>query len=129
MGTFYTQIGIANPQGGDVHWVDVLVNPEVMHAVFPASFLENTLGLAPKEYRNFVSPEGVRRELGIGEAKATVKDMTMTVQTVFAPVDEPIMGWLALMCFGLEADTVNERLVPAKLHLCAHPIGPAVGAG
>ena len=66
MGTFTTRVGIGNPKGREFHYVDALVDTGASHSMMPASLLEQTLNLNPKEDLLFVLGDGSERRYGFG---------------------------------------------------------------
>ena len=112
MGIFYVDAGIGGPAGGDFRAVTPLVDTGAIHALMPASLLEE-LGLAPDEWVVFTLANGNTVEYGYGEARFTIAGRQRTCPVVFGPEGQYLLGATTLADFNLIADTTNGRLAPA----------------
>jgi hypothetical protein len=114
MGTFTTRVGIGNPQGGEFHWVDALVDTGASHSMMPASLLQQTLNLSPKEELLFVLGDGREQRYGFGAALMRVEEREMPCPVIFGPEDQYLLGATSLQAFNLIPDTTNHRLVAMR---------------
>ncbi len=112
MGTFTARVGIGNPQGGEFHWVDALVDTGASHSMMPASLLQQTLNLSPKEELLFVLGDGREQRYGFGAALLRIEEREMPCAVIFGPEDQYLLGATSLQVFNLIPDTTNHRLVP-----------------
>ena len=121
MGTFSVSVGIGNPEGGDLHWVDALVDTGATHSMVPASLLEQLLNLEPLRLLEFELGDGTIRSYGFGQARLRIGQDEMTCPIVFGPEDEYLLGATTLESFNLIPDTSHLSLVPAP-RMRARPI-------
>ena len=112
MGTFTIRIGIGNPEGGEFHWVNALVDTGASHSMMPASLLRQSLDLTPKEDLIFVLGDGREQRYGFAEALMKIEDRRMSCPVIFGPEDQYLLGATSLQIFNLIPDTTNHRLVP-----------------
>ena len=83
----------------------------------PGPILEE-LGIAPEWTSVFELADGRQEEYGLAEVRLGIGGEERTTICIFgAPESEPLLGAYALEGFGLAADPVNGRLVPARLFL------------
>ena len=115
MGIFHVDIGVGNPQGGDLHPVTALVDTGATHSMMPESLL-TTLRLAPKRRKGFQIASGGRAEYGVGEARFNIEGQEQTCPVIFGPEDKYLLGATALENLDLMVDPTspNPRLVPAR---------------
>jgi predicted aspartyl protease len=113
MGIFNTLIGIANPQAGEFHWVDALVDTGAVHTMLPASLLEQTLNLAPTRQLLCELADGRQQSYGYGRALFRIEDLEEICPVIFGPEDQYLLGATALENFNLIPDTSHQRLIPA----------------
>jgi clan AA aspartic protease len=97
-----------------------LVNTGATHSLFPRPLLAR-LGVAPHDQAEFILADGrtITRDL----ARVVVKIDTRTRHALCIVGDDgdhALLGATTLELFGLAADPVNRRLVPAPLYLAAH---------
>ena len=121
MGIFSVQIGIGNPKGGDLHWLDALVDTGATHSMVPASMLEQLLHLTPFRVLEFELGDGTVESYGFGEARFRISEHEMTCPVVFGPEDQYLLGATTLENFNLIPDTTHQRLIPAP-RMRARPI-------
>ena len=113
MGIFSVPIGIGNPEGGNLHWVDALVDTGATHSMAPASLLEQLLNLRPLRGLEFELGDGTIATCGFGQARLRIGQEAMTCPFVFGPEDEYLLGATTLESFNLIPDTTDLRLIPA----------------
>jgi predicted aspartyl protease len=114
MGTFTTRIGIGNPMGGEFYLVDALVDTGASHSMVPATLLQQTLNLSPKEELLFVLGDGREQRYGFGAALMRVEEREMPCPVIFGPEDQYLLGATSLQAFNLIPDTTNHRLVAMR---------------
>ena len=114
MGTFHVEIGVGNPNGGDLHPVSALVDTGATHSMMPQSLLVG-LQLEPLRRRGFRMADGARAEYGIGEARFRIDGEEQTCPVIFGPEERYLLGATTLENFDLMVDptTPNPRLIPA----------------
>jgi predicted aspartyl protease len=94
-----------------------LVDTGSTYTVVPAPLLES-LGIAPEWSSVFELADGRREEYSLAEVLVRVNGQERTTICIFGkPEGEPLLGAYTLEAFGLAADPVNRRLVPARLFL------------
>ncbi len=113
MGTFSVSVGIGNPGGGDLHWVDALVDTGAIHSMIPESLLEQTLHVPRIHNLEFELADGTVKTYGYGVARFRLEDREMPCPVIFGPEDEYLLGATTLESFNLIPDTSHLRLVPA----------------
>lgn len=113
MGTFSVSVGIGNPKGGDLHWVEAMVDTGATHSMVPSSLLEQLLHLKPLKVLEFELGDGSVKSYGFGVARFRINDEEMPCPIVFGPEDEYLLGATTLENFNLIPDTSDLRLIPA----------------
>lgn len=87
------------------------------YTVVPTPILE-ALGISPEWTSVFELADGREQEYGLAEVRLRLDDQERTTICIFgSPDSEPLLDAYALEGFGLAADPVNQRLVPARLFL------------
>jgi predicted aspartyl protease len=112
MGTFYTRIGVANPEIGEFQWVDPLVDTGALYTMLLASFLDQTLRLSPSHDEVFRQADGTMRRFALGEARFKIGDREFITPVVFGPEGRYLLGAITLQVFALMADTTHHKLIP-----------------
>ena len=117
MGLFYQTFQIGPKDGSRLAEVTAMVDTGSIYTLLPADFLED-LGISPEWSNEFELADG--REVRLGMANVTIRlnDEERIRVCIFGPLDcQPLLGADTLEGFGLMADPVNRRLVPARLFL------------
>jgi predicted aspartyl protease len=97
--------------------VIALVNAESPYSVMPAPLLQ-MLGLDPEWTWVFELPDGGQEERPVAEVQFRLNNQERTTICIFGkPESGPILGAYTLESFGLAADPVSRKLVPARLFL------------
>ena len=120
MGTFRHSVEIGTTAIGPYISVEALVDTGATYSLFPRPFLTR-LGVVPHDRAEFTPADGrtIVREL----ATVVVRIGSKTRHALCIVGDEnseALLGATTLELFGLAADPVNRRLVPAPLYLAAH---------
>lgn len=113
MGTFYVDIGIGHPHGGDLRPVSPLVDTGAIHSMMPKSLLTD-LRLAPLERVRFTLADGSAVHYGFGEARFRIEGRQRTCPVIFGPEGQYLLGATTLESFNLMADTTNLQLIPVE---------------
>ncbi len=121
MGIFSVPVGIGNPEGGDLHWVDALVDTGAIHSMIPESLLEQALHVPRIHTLEFELADGTVKNYGYGVARFRLEDREMPCPVIFGPEDEYLLGATTLESFNLIPDTSHLSLVPAP-RMRARPI-------
>ena len=117
MGIFYQDIGLVAKDGAQIAEITAMVDTGSVYTFVPAPTLEN-LGIAPEWSNQFELPDGREVEYGLAEVRIRLRGMERTNVCIFGPPDcEPLLGVVTLESFGLAADPVNGRLIPARMFL------------
>lgn len=117
MGTFRIPAAVAAAVTGPFVPVEALVDTGATYSLFPRALLAR-LGVTPHDRAEFLLADGrsVVRELATVVLR--LDERTRHVLCIVGENgDEPLVGATALELFGLTADPVNRRLVPATLYL------------
>lgn len=117
MGTFRHPVELSATSTGPFVTVQAVVDTGATYSLFPRSLLEQ-LGVTPQEQAEFILANGRRimRDLAIVTVRLEGR-VRPGVCVVGEDVAEPLLGAVTLESFGLAADPVNRRLVPAPLYL------------
>ncbi len=117
MRTFRHPAAVAATEHGPFVLVEALVDTGATYSLLPRS-LFTRLGVAPHDRAEFVLADGRRIVRELVTVVFRLDDRTRHVLCIVGENgDEPLMGATALELFGLTADPVNRRLVPATLYL------------
>jgi hypothetical protein len=117
MSTFRQPVALISKDRSRVHRLIALVNAESPYSMMPAPLLQ-MLGVDPEWTWVFELPDGGQEELALAEVQLRLNDQERTTICIFGkPEGEPLLGAYTLEAFGLAADPVNRRLVPARLFL------------
>ena len=124
MGTFNVTIEVAADADGPFEAFDARVDSDATFTRVPSAILRR-LGIEPKERREFLTPDGTRVERDVGWLAVRIGEEESTTLTVFGEGDgEPVLGTLTLTSLGLQADPVQQRLVPALAYLPGIVLAP-----
>ena len=117
VGTFYVDFVVWNMERTRSRAMNGLVDTGASLTQAPASVLQE-LGIVPNETQRFILADGSRREMPVGEARIELQGRYEVVDVIFgAEGSNILLGALALESFGLAADALNSRLVPADMTL------------
>lgn len=108
MGTFYVDIGIGHPLGGDFLPVSALVDTGSTHSVLPES-LPASLSLAPLERRTYRIADGNFVQRDVGEARFRIDDQERTCPVIFGPEGQYLVGATTLGVFDLMVDLTQPN--------------------
>ena len=103
MSTFYVDIGIGHPLGGDFLPVSALVDTGSTHSMMPESLL-TSLQLASLERRSYRVADGGIAVYAVGEARFRIDDRERTCTVIFGPEDLHLLGATTLEDFDLMVD-------------------------
>ena len=113
MDTFYVALEIGGPLGGRFESIQALVDTGTTYSWVPASVLSR-LEVKPTFRFPFVLADGRRIERDMAETRARLSGEGRTTIVLFGDEGtQALMGAYAVEGFGLSADPVNRRLVPA----------------
>ena len=119
MGTFHYTVALGLKDGSRFERVDALVDTGSTYTMMPAPILES-LGITPEWTSVFELADGRQEEYPVAEVRLGINGLERTTICIFGKTEsEPILGAYALEGFGLAADPVNRRLVPARLFLAS----------
>ena len=113
MGVFSVPVGIGNPEGGDLQWVEALVDTGSIHSMVPESLLEQTLQIRRIQTLEFELANGTVQNYGYGVARFQVLDREMPCPVIFGPEDQFLLGATTLESFNLIPDASHLCLAPA----------------
>ncbi|MCY3691485.1 MAG: aspartyl protease family protein [Chloroflexota bacterium] len=111
MGTFYADIGVGHPLGGDFLPVSALVDTGSTHSVMPESLLAS-LSLAPMERRTYRIADGSFIQRDVGEARFRIDNRERTCTVIFGSEGQYLLGATTLEDFDLMVDPT--RPIPAS---------------
>ncbi len=115
VGTFNIEFNIGSADGGHSLPLAGMVDTGSLYSIIPASILDE-LGIARDEDELFSLANGSVVEMSIGLALVTINGRARTVHVAFGYDDEVILiGAMTLERFGVAADPVHQRLVPARV--------------
>lgn len=120
VGTFRHRVAIGATEAGPYVPVEALVDTGATYSLFPRPLLSR-LGVVPHDQAEFILADGrtITRELAILVVR--IGDRTRPAVCVVGDEDsDSLLGATTLELFGLAADPVNRRLVPAALYLYYH---------
>lgn len=117
MGIFYQTFSLAAKTGSPFAAVTAMVDTGSVYTLMPAPAL-TALGIAPEWRSQFELADGSQVEYDLAEVRIRLNGQERTTVCIFGPPDcQPLLGVVALESFGLAADPVNGRLIPARLFL------------
>ena len=117
MGTLFVEVLLASPQQPDRREpLKLLVDTGSTYTWISARALQ-ALGIQATERRRVLTIEGKVVERPLAEVLITVEGRTLHTLSLFAQDgDIEVLGAYTLEGFGLAADPVQRRLVPAILY-------------
>jgi len=117
VGLFYQTFPIGPKDGSRLAEATAMVDTGSIYTLLPADFLAE-LGITPEKVSEFELADGREVQLGMADVAIRLNGEERIRVCIFGPSDcEPLLGADTLEGFGLMADPVNRRLVPARLFL------------
>lgn len=117
MGTFKVRFEVGDPAGTRFEPLEALVDTGAFYSWVPVGLLAG-LGVSSLGKYPFVTADGRTIERDVGEARIRLDGGERTTLVVFGDAGStPLLGAYTLEGFGLAADPVNRRLVPATLFM------------
>ena len=115
VGTFNIGFTIGSADGAHSLPLVGMVDTGSLYSIIPASILDE-LDIARDEDELFSLADGSTVTMSIGLALITMDDRARTVHVAFGAADEVILiGAMTLERFGVAADPLHKRLVPARV--------------
>lgn len=108
MGTFYVDIGVGHPLGGDFLPVSALVDTGSTHSVIPESLLAS-LSLAPLERRTYRIADGSFIQRDVGEARFRIDNRERTCTVIFGSEGQYLLGATTMEDFDLMVDPTQPN--------------------
>lgn len=108
MGTFYIDITVGNPDGGDMTSVNALVDTGATDSMFPSSLLEY-LKIEPFQRRICTMADGPQEEYG--RAIVSIGGLQLPCPALMGPEDTYLLGATTLDIFDLSVDPLEEGLI------------------
>ena len=117
MGLFYQTFQIGPKDGSRMAETSAMVDTGSIYTLLPAEFLRD-LGVTPELSSEFELADGREVQLDMADVTIRLNAEERIRVCIFGPADcQPLLGADTLEGFGLMADPVNRRLVPARLFL------------
>ena len=117
MGLFQQTFSVGSMDGGQSEEVTALVDTGSIYTMLPSSMLVR-IGVVPGWSSDFELADGSEVNLEMANVLIRFNGQERTRVCIFGPEDsQPLLGADTLEGFGLMADPVNRRLVPARLFL------------
>ena len=114
MGTLATTIEIGDHQGERYEALEALVDTGSTYTWVPGDLLRR-LGVTPMGRREFETADGRVIERDVAVAMARYDGQALPTLVVFGEDgSRPLLGAYTLEGFGLAADPLRKRLVPAR---------------
>ena len=124
MGTFNVTIEVAARSDGPFEALDARVDSDATFTRAPSALLRR-LGIEPRERREFLTANGKRVECDVGWAVLRIGEEECTTLAIFGEDhDGAVLGSVTLTTLGLQADAVQQRLVPAPAYLPGIVLAP-----
>ena len=115
MGTFSIDFAIGSADGDRSISLVGMVDTGSLYSIVPAHVLTD-LGIARDEDELFGLADGSTVEMSIGLALVRMDGRARTVHVAFGHDPEIVLiGAMTLERFGVAADPVNQRLIPARI--------------
>ena len=115
MGTFNIEFTIGSADGARSLPLVGMVDTGSLYSIIPASILDE-LGIARDDDELFSLADGSTVEMNIGLALLSMEERARTVHVAFGHDPEIVLiGAMTLERFGVAADPVHQRLVPARI--------------
>ena len=108
MGTFYVDIGVGHPLGGDFLPVTALVDTGSTHSVMPESLLAS-LSLAPLQRRTYRIADGNFIQRDVAEARFRIYAEERTCPVIFGSEGQYLLGATTLEVFDLMVDPTQPN--------------------
>jgi clan AA aspartic protease len=117
MGTFRQHIEVGSSEAGPFAPVEALVDTGATYTLLPRAVVA-PLGVRPREREEFILADGrtVEREIAIVVVRLDGRTRP-TVCVIDDVAPNALLGAVTLEEFGLAADPVNRRLIPAPKYL------------
>ncbi len=117
MGTFRQRVEVGFSEAGPFAPVDALVDTGATYTLLPRAVVA-PLGVQPRERGEFILADGrtVEREIAIVVVRLDGRTRP-TVCVIDEAAPNALLGAVTLEEFGLAADPVNRRLIPAPKYL------------
>ena len=117
MGLFNQTFLIGPKDGCRLEEVTALVDTGSIYTMLPSSFLMD-IGVVPEWDSVFEMADGREVTLQMAEVLVGLQEVERTRVCILGPDNcQPLLGVDTLEGFGLMADPVNQRLVPARLFI------------
>jgi aspartyl protease family protein len=117
LGTFTQPIEVGDFDGKRFEPVEAMVDTGASYTFIPSDLLQR-LGVEPQEVRPFILANGQQVEYALAWVRVKLDGREQPTPVIFGePGSQPLLGAVTLEEFGLAADPVNRRLVPAPLYL------------
>ena len=117
MGLFYQTFQIGPKQGNRLEEITAMVDTGSIYTLVPSPVLER-LGVLPAWTSVFELADGSEVEYSLGEVRCVLNEQERINICIFGPPEcQPLLGVHSLEGFGLMADPVNQRLVPARMFI------------
>ena len=117
MSTFPYSIEIGDFEGLHFEPLEALVDTGATYSTIPSDVLDR-LGATPVEERRFILANGQPVNYGVSWVRVRIDGREQPTLVIFAPPgSRPLLGAFTLEGFGLMADPLNHRLVPAEAYL------------
>lgn len=117
VGTFRQLVEIADDEAGPFAALDALVDTGATYSLFPRALL-GRLGVTAHDRTVFELADGRTIVRELATVVARLDGRTRHILCIVGEDGaESLLGATTLELFGLAADPVNQRLVPAKLYL------------
>lgn len=114
MGTFSATLEIGDPEGSQYQTIEAVVDTGSTYTWAPRDFLQR-LGVQPVGRREFETADGRVIERDVGRTWVRMDGRSEITLVVFGEEgSKPLLGAYTLEGFGLAADPVRRRLVPAR---------------
>lgn len=115
MGTFTVPFTIGSADGSDSLPLEGMVDTGSLYSIIPASILDE-LNIARDEEELFSLADGSVVAMFIGLALVNMDGRARTVHVAFGLDNDIILiGAMTLERFGVAADPLHKRLVPARI--------------
>lgn len=117
MGTFNVDFTIGSADGRRALPLVGMVDTGALYSIIPAPILDE-MGIARDKSELFSLADGSTIEMSIGLALLGINGRARTVHVAFGHDPDIILtGAMTLERFGVAADPVHKRLVPARITL------------
>ena len=115
MGTFNVDFIIGSADGRQALPLVGMVDTGALYSIIPGSILDE-MDIARDESELFSLADGSTMEMNIGLALIEMNGRARTVHVAFGhDPDIVLIGAMTLERFGVAADPVHQRLVPARI--------------